>query len=63
MFYVKLGEYARAEINDENVVTDCTVCGEQISVDLTEVLQGRDLCGTSIICRDCTAKRMGLRNA
>jgi len=63
MFYAKtaIGECAelRIELNDETIYTTCPGCGEEILVDLNDVIiDGQlDLGGTSIYCGECATKR------
>lgn len=65
MFYVKEkvsdAMEVTIEINDENVFCRCPVCGEEVQVDIAEVLSDgeSDLFGTSILCGDCSRKMMG----
>ena len=51
------------EITDENVFSRCPVCGEEVQVDIAELLSDgeSDLFGTSVLCSDCTRKMMGGR--
>lgn len=59
MFYVKIQEEGltvKATITDENVFTDCPVCGKQIQADLYDILQDGDLFSTSIYCKECYEK-------
>ena len=59
MFYIQLGANGldvRVKITDENVFTDCPVCGKPLDVDITEI---EDLYGTSIYCTECFEKQKG----
>ena len=67
MFYVKEkvsdAMEVTIEIADENVFSRCPVCGEEVQVDIAELLSDgeSDLFGTSVLCSDCTRKMMGGR--
>lgn len=67
MFYVKEqindAMEVTIKINDENVFCRCPVCGEEVQVDIAELLSDgeSDLFGTSVLCSDCTRKMMGGR--
>lgn len=52
MFYVKAGK-EKIEITDENVFSDCPVCGKEKQVDIAEI---DDLFGISIYCFECAEK-------
>ncbi|MCQ4922218.1 hypothetical protein NE686_03920 [Tissierella carlieri] len=60
MFYIKekLTETVEVtiEINDENVFCACPGCGDEVNVDISEVLSDgiSDLYGTSIYCKECS---------
>ena len=62
MFYIKirLGEDTtlRTEITDENTYTTCIDCGDEIQIDLDEVIvDGHlDLFGLGIRCDACSRK-------
>ena len=62
MFYAKakIGEDAelKIELHDENIYTACPGCGEEIQVDLNDVItDGQiDFYGTSIYCSECSRK-------
>lgn len=63
MFYVKTkvnGETTiTTEITDENVFTRCPKCGKEFDVHLSGVLtNGGDLCGTTVYCAECSAKKV-----
>jgi DNA-directed RNA polymerase subunit RPC12/RpoP len=63
MFYVKTSfGYADVitEIHDDNVFSKCPECGREVQVDLAEVFKGEevDLYGTSVLCTECTKKRL-----
>lgn len=63
MFYIQLGANGldvRVKITEENVFTDCPVCGKPLDVDITEI---EDLYGTSIYCTECFEKRKGENHA
>ena len=64
MFYVKfhLDESTTllTEITDENVFTRCPDCGQEVSVDLNNVIDDEgqlDLFGTGVCCAECSRKR------
>ena len=64
MFYVKskLDESTTllTEITDENVFTRCPDCGQEVSVDLNDVIDDEgqlDLFGTGVCCAECSRKR------
>ena len=59
MFYIQLGANGldvRVKITEENMYTDCPICGEPKEVDITEI---EDLYGTSIYCTACFEKQKG----
>lgn len=62
MFYTKAtigGTTITTEITDENVFTRCAECGDEIPVDIEEVIiGGGDLCGTNVYCDACTKRRL-----
>lgn len=63
MFYVQLmnGDYkVQVEITDENVYTDCPVCGKPRQVDITEI---DCLYSTEIYCTECFEKQKGENHA
>lgn len=57
MYYIKLmngTDEIHVEITDENVFTDCPVCGKQKQIDLAEIYKGGgDLYSTTIYCAEC----------
>lgn len=57
MFYIKQ-QGTITEITSKNVFTHCMDCGQEIPVDLAQmVFHGRlDLSGTSCRCEDCSYK-------
>lgn len=64
MFYVKsqLDESTTllTEITDENVFTRCPDCGQEVSVDLNDVIDAEgqlDLFGVGVCCTECSRKR------
>lgn len=64
MFYVKsqLDESTTllTEITGENVFTRCPDCGQEVSVDLNDVIDDEgqlDLFGTGVCCAECSRKR------
>ena len=63
MFYVKEtvsdSMDITIEINDENVFCRCPRCGDEVQVDLQEILSDRDLFGTSVFCERCSEKMRG----
>lgn len=63
MFYVKEtvsdSMDITIEINDENVFCRCPNCGDEVQVDLQEVLRDGDLFGTSVFCESCSMKMRG----
>lgn len=58
MFYVKEeinGVPERIAIHDENVYCECPYCMKEQLVDISEIIStGGDLCGTSVICSECS---------
>lgn len=58
MFYVKEeinGVLERIEIHDENVYCECPYCMKEQLVDISEIIStSGDLCGTSVICSECS---------
>lgn len=62
MFYVKTqvneNTYITSTITDENVYTTCIDCGQEVQVDLDEmVIDGHiDLYGLGCRCEDCSYK-------
>ena len=62
MFYIKTkineGTYITTEITDENTFTRCVDCGQEVQVDLDEmVIDGHlDLFGTGMRCEDCSIR-------
>lgn len=59
MYYVKLqngDSVIKVEITDENVFTDCPICGEETRIDIKEWLSNpdNDLCSTVQYCADCS---------
>lgn len=63
MFYVKEtvsdSMDITIEINDENVFCKCPRCGDEVQVDLQEILSDGDLFGTSVFCERCSKKMRG----
>lgn len=64
MFYVKSkfdeNTTLLTEITDENVFTRCPDCGQEVSVDLNDVIDDEgqlDLFGTGVCCAECSRKR------
>lgn len=64
MFYVKTqldeSTVMLTEITDENVFTRCPDCGQEVSVDLNDVIDDEgqlDLFGTGVCCAECSRKR------
>ena len=61
MFYVKVpltnGISIQAEIHSDNVITHCHCCGNEIPVDLTNVLSdgSNDLESTRLLCPECSS--------
>ena len=48
------------EITDENVFTRCPDCGQEVSVDLNDVIDDEgqlDLFGTGVCCAECSRNR------
>lgn len=62
MFYVKekLSDAVEVtvEITDENVFTRCPGCGDEVSIDLAELLSDgeSDLYGTAVYCDKCSRR-------
>ena len=60
MFYVKLpladGVSIHAEVRSDNVFTHCHCCGNELQVDLTDVLDddSGDLESTQLLCPECS---------
>lgn len=48
----------RVEINDENVFCICPRCGNEVQVNLEEILKDGDLFSTQVYCDTCS-KKMG----
>lgn len=63
MFYVKEtvsdSMDVTIEINDENVFCRCPRCGDEVQVDLQEILKEGDLFGTAVFCERCSRKMRG----
>lgn len=65
MFYVKekISDVAELsiEINDENVFCHCPKCGDEVQIDLAELLSDgeSDLFGTSVYCVECSKAMSG----
>ncbi len=63
MFYVKEtvsdSMDVTIEINDENVFCRCPRCGDEVQVDLQEILKEGDLFGTAVLCENCSLRLMG----
>lgn len=61
MYYIKImngDDETRVEITDENVFTDCPVCGDAKQIDLAEVFRDDGcLYSVKIYCQEC-AKRV-----
>lgn len=64
MFYVKsqLDESTTllTEITDENVFTRCPDCGQEVAVDLNDIVDDEgqlDLFGVGVCCTECSRKR------
>ena len=47
------------EINDENVFCRCPRCGDEVQVDLQEILKEENLFGTAVFCESCSKKMRG----
>lgn len=66
MFYVKEeinGVPERIEIHDENVYCECPYCMKEQLVDISEIIStGGDLCGTSVICSECSKVIKEIKN-
>ena len=60
MFYTKLNEFTKTELTDENILTECPICGAELQVDISEVFKDADidLRGTSVACTKCSRKIM-----
>ena len=62
MFYVKekLSDAVEVsvEITDENVLTRCPGCGDEVGVDLAELFSDGEsnLYGTAVYCDECSRK-------
>ena len=60
MFYVKVpltnGISIQAEIHSDNVITHCHCCGNEMPVDLANVLSddSNDLESTRLLCPECS---------
>ena len=60
MFYVKAqladGVTIKSEIRNGNVVAHCHCCGNEMPVNLADVLEDgtNDLEGTQLLCRECS---------
>ncbi len=63
MFYVKEtvsdSMDVTIEINDENVFCRCPRCGDEVQVDLQEILKEGDIFGTVVFCERCSRKMRG----
>lgn len=66
MFYVKEeinGVLERIEIHDENVYCECPYCMKEQLVDISEIIStSGDLCGTSVICSECSKVLKEIKN-
>ena len=57
MFYVKNESGGKMEIRSNNVFTVCPECGEEIQIDLHEILDGdSDLETTTVLCHKCSVE-------
>ena len=60
MFYIKEklsdGVTINANITTDNVYCHCPLCGKELQVNLDNVFaEGEvDLCGTNVVCDECT---------
>lgn len=75
MFYCKtqLNESTTllTEISDENVFTRCSDCGQEVAIDLNDIVDDEgqlDLFGVGVCCAECSRKRwnaagMGIKHA
>lgn len=64
MFYTKATltdtVEVKVELNDENVFCTCPDCGDEVCVDLSEVLADGigDMYGTAVLCQNCAIRRI-----